>query len=429
MNVENYLIEADKAFKIWKKIPFKDRQKLLINLASILKSRAEEYGIIITKEMNKPITQSITEIKKSAGMIEYYATLENILQPEVIPTEFDISEVHYEPMGVILGVMPWNFPFWQVLRFAVPSILAGNVVVLKHASICFGSGNKIEELFLEAGFPRGVFKNLEIGHQEVATILENPIVKGVSLTGSGGAGGQVAALAGKNIKKSLLELGGSDAYIVLDDADVEKAAKEGPKGKFQNAGQVCNGSKRFIILESIKDRFMPIFIDEVKTYVPGDPMDKETKISMMARKDLADDLEAQYKKALDHGAEIILPLERISGLAFNPGVILVQAGNPILREELFGPLAMVMIAQDDEDCLQLANDIPFGLANSIWTSNKERAQFFIDNLESGTVSLNKATSSDTRLPFGGVKQSGYGVELSTHALKEFTVTKTIVGFL
>ena len=429
MNVDNYLIEADKSFKNWRKTPFEDRQKLLSNLASILRSRADDYGIIITQEMNKPITQSIAEIIKSAGMIEYYAKAENSLKTEVIPTEYTVSEVHYEPMGVILGVMPWNFPFWQVLRFAIPSILAGNVVVLKHASICFGSGNKIEELFLEAGFPKGVFQNLEIGHQEVAAILESPIVKGVSLTGSGGAGGQVAALAGKNIKKSLLELGGSDAYIVLDDADVEKAAKEGPKGKLQNTGQVCNAAKRFIVLESVKDRFITPFVEEVKTYLPGDPMDKETKISMMARKDLADDLEAQYHKALDHGAEIILPLERLSDLAFKPGVILVKSGNPILQEELFGPLAMVMIAKDDEDCLILANDIPFGLANSVWTSSKERAQFFIDNLESGTVTLNKSTSSDTRLPFGGVKQSGYGVELSTHALKEFTVTKTIVGFL
>lgn len=425
--IENKLIAADKAFSEWKKVPFEDRQKLIAKAAEILKNNSEKFGKIITSEMNKPISQSIAEVEKSALMMNYYADAENILQPEKVDSEYAYSEIHYVPKGVILGVMPWNFPFWQVLRFAVPAILAGNTVVLKHASICFGSGNAIEEVFLEAGFPKGVFQNLEVGHKEVKEILEHDAVKGVSLTGSGRAGGEVASIAGLNIKKSLLELGGSDAFIVLDDADLDKAAKVGAQARLQNCGQTCVAAKRFIIDEKIEDTFLPKFIEEYKKFVPADPMNKETKIAGMARPDLADDLEKQFQKALENGAEIIIPLERISDIEFSPGLIRVKEGNPILQEELFGPLGMVMIAKNDEEALQMANDIPFGLSNSVWTADKERQLFFIENLESGTVNINRMTSSDPRFPFGGTKASGYGTELSLLALKEFVTAKTIVG--
>ncbi|PJJ68159.1 aldehyde dehydrogenase family protein [Chryseobacterium geocarposphaerae] len=425
--IENKLITADKAFSEWKKVPFEDRQKLIAKAAEILKNNAERFGKIITTEMNKPISQSIAEVEKSALMMNYYADAENILKPEKVDSEYKYSEIHYVPKGVILGVMPWNFPFWQVLRFAIPAILAGNTVVLKHASICFGSGNAIEDMFLETGFPKGIFQNLEVGHKEVREILEHDAVKGVSLTGSGRAGGEVASIAGLNIKKSLLELGGSDAFIVLDDADLEKAAEVGAQARLQNCGQTCVAAKRFIIDEKIEDAFLPKFIEEYKKFVPADPMDKETKISGMARPDLADDLEKQFQKALENGAEIIIPLERISDIEFNPGLIRVKEGNPILQEELFGPLGMVMIAKNDEEALQMANDIPFGLSNSVWTSDKDRQLFFIENLESGTVNINRMTSSDPRFPFGGTKASGYGTELSLLALKEFVTAKTIVG--
>ena len=427
MDITKHINSAHKAFEDWKIVPFQERQKLLIKLAKVLEKNKEQYAETITREMHKPITQSLAEIEKSAGMIKYYAEAENVLKPENIKTEYDVSEVHYDPMGIILGVMPWNFPFWQVLRFAIPTILAGNVVVLKHASICFESGDEIENAFSEAGFPKNIFQNLRIGHNEIQEILENPLVRGVSLTGSEKAGGTVAALAGKNIKKSVLELGGSDAFIVLEDSDFEKAAKEGPWAKLQNTGQICNAAKRFIVHKKIEKKFVPKFIKEYKSYQPADPMKKETRLGKMARPDLADDLENQYKKALKNGAEVVLPLERISENEFRPGIILVEEGNPILQEELFGPLAMLMIGKDDEHILELANDIPFGLGNAVWTKDKKRAQFFIDNLQSGTVSINKATSSDTRLPFGGAKSSGYGVELSLHALKEFTQVKTVVG--
>lgn len=427
MNLQTKLNAAQNSFESWRKTSFSEKQILLTKLAAILDDHSETLGTIITKEMNKPIAQSIAEIQKCALMCRYYAAAENVLQPEKVKTEFRISEIHYIPKGVILGVMPWNFPFWQVLRFAVPAILAGNTVVLKHASICFGSGNRIEQLFLEAGFPKGVFQNLEIGHAEVQKVLENPIVRGVSLTGSEKAGAEVAATAGKNIKKSLLELGGSDAFIVLDDADFRNAAVSGTKARLQNCGQACNAGKRFIIQKSVEQEFLPIFIEEYKKYVPGNPLDKETLIAGMARPDLADDLEKQYQMALKAGAEIILPLERISPNEFIPGLIKVKEGNPILEEEVFGPLGMVMLAKDDHEALKLANDVKFGLSNSVWTKDEKRQQYFIENLESGTVSINKSSSSDPRLPFGGAKSSGYGVELSLLALKEFVTVKTIVG--
>ncbi|MDN5396170.1 MAG: aldehyde dehydrogenase family protein [Chryseobacterium sp.] len=425
--MENKLIQANKTFSEWRKVPFEDKQKLIRKAAEILKNKSEKFGRIITTEMNKPIAESIAEVEKCALMMNYYAEAENILKPEKIESEFSYSEVHYVPKGVILGVMPWNFPFWQVLRFAVPAILAGNTVVLKHASICFGSGNAIAEVLLEAGFPEGVFQNLEVGHTAVKEILEHDAVRGVSLTGSGKAGGEVASIAGLNIKKSLLELGGSDAFIIFDDADLDAAAKAGAKSRLQNCGQTCTAAKRFIIDEKIEDEFLPKFIEEYKTYEVGDPFNKETKLAGMARPDLADELEAQFNRALENGAEIIMPLERISENEFRPGLIRVQVGNPILKEELFGPLGMVMIAKSDEEALQMANDIPFGLSNSVWTKKADRQLFFIENLESGTVNINRMTSSDPRFPFGGSKDSGYGTELSLLALKEFVVARTIVG--
>ncbi len=427
MDLSKHINSAHQTFQDWRKTPFEERQKLLLKLADVVDKNKEAYAKTITTEMHKPISQSIAEIEKSAGMIRFYANAENVLKPTKIKTEFNVSEVHYDAMGIILGVMPWNFPFWQVLRFAVPAILAGNVILLKHASICFGSGDEIEKAFAEAGFPKYIFQNLKIGHNEIQEILENPLVRGVSLTGSEKAGATVAALAGKNIKKSVLELGGSDAFIVLEDSDYGKAAIDGPAGKLQNTGQVCNAAKRFIIHQDIEEKFLPKFIEEYNSYQPADPFKKETKLGKMARPDLADELENQYKKALKNGAEVVLALERISENEFRPGIIRVQEGNPILQEELFGPLAILMVGKDDEEILKLANDIPFGLGNAVWTKDKKRAQFFIENLESGTVSINKSTSSDARLPFGGAKSSGYGVELSLLAIKEFTQIKTVVG--
>ncbi|MCU7615461.1 aldehyde dehydrogenase family protein [Chryseobacterium sp. GMJ5] len=426
-SIENKLLKADAAFEQWKKVPFAEKQKLIAKAAAFLRENAEELGTIITKEMNKPISQSVSEIEKCALMMTYYAEAENVLQPEKIQSEYHFSEIHYVPKGVILGIMPWNFPFWQVLRFAVPAILAGNTVVLKHASICFGSGNTLEKIFTDVGFPEGIFQNLEVGHKDVKEILEHETIKAVSLTGSEKAGAEVASIAGKKIKKSLLELGGSDAFIVLDDADLDEAAKVGALARLQNCGQTCVAAKRFIIQEHIEADFLPKFIAEYQKYIPADPMKKETKIAGMARPDLADDLEKQYHRALENGAEVIIALERMSDTEFKPGLIKVEEGNPILKEELFGPLGMVLIAKDDAEALEIANNVPFGLSNAVWTKDPERQQFFINGLESGTVNINRMTSSDPRFPFGGTKSSGYGTELSLLALKEFVTPKTIIG--
>ncbi|NAW51302.1 aldehyde dehydrogenase family protein [Elizabethkingia argentiflava] len=423
------LEQADKAFMEWRKVTFEERQRLLSAVAHLLLEKADTLANIITKEMNKPVSQSIAEIEKCAALIHYYVKADNILKPEIVETPYSVSEIQHSPMGVILGIMPWNYPFWQVIRFAIPAILAGNTVVLKHASICFESGNTIQKIFEEAGLPQGIFLHLEIGHRSIKDVLENPIVKGVSLTGSELAGTSVAALAGANIKKSVLELGGSDAFIVLADADFDQAAEVGAESRLQNCGQVCVAAKRFIIHQAAEEAFLPKFIQAYKKFIPGDPQDKNTKISGMSRKDLADELEAQYQKAIRNGAEVIIALERVSDLAFNPGLIKVKEGNPILEEELFGPLGMVLIGEDDEDCLRLANTSRFGLGSAVWTQQKEKALFFAENLEAGTVAINKMTKTMPEMPCGGVKYSGYGTELSLQALKEFTVPKSVVGII
>lgn len=415
------------AFKNWSNTSFKDRQALILKFSRLLLDQKVKFAEIITKEMNKPISQSIAEIEKCAAMAEFYAKAENVLEKTVINSEFDYSEIHHRPMGIILGVMPWNYPFWQVLRFAIPAILAGNAVIMKHASICLQSGDAIQDVFETAGFPKLVFEHIRVSHDEIELILANPLVKGVSLTGSEAAGSAVASAAGKNIKKSLLELGGNDAFIVLEDADLDAAAKSAALGRLQNCGQTCVASKRFIIQSSVYDQFIEKFIAEFKTYTVGDPMDKNTKIAGMARADLADDLEKQYNEAIDNGAEVILPLERIDKISFQPGLLKMNPGNPVADEELFGPVGMIFRADSDEDLLSLANNTKFGLANSIWSKDDSKLQYFINNLESGTVSVNQITKSDARFPFGGTKSSGYGIELSLDALKEFTNTKMVLG--
>lgn len=425
--IEQSLEKAHQSFLHWKNIPFEERQTYLKTLADVLNQKRHQFGQLITQEMNKPISQAVAEVEKSAAMAAFYSEIENPLQPEHINTEFKISEVHPTPLGVILGVMPWNYPFWQVLRFAIPTILAGNTVVVKHASICKGSGDTIAQAFAEAGFPEGIFQHLDVGHQAIETILKHPAVQGVSLTGSEKAGSSVASIAGREIKKSVLELGGSDAFIILDDADLQEAASVGALSRLQNCGQTCIAAKRFIVHQQVKDEFLPLFIAEYQKFQPNDPFLESTNLSGMARKDLADELETQYQKAIEHGAEIVLPLVRLSDVNFQPGLILVKKGNPILQEELFGPLGILMVAENDEDAINLANAVPFGLGNAVWSANTSRALQVAKALESGTVSINAMTKSDARLPFGGVKKSGYGTELSLKALFEFTYPKTIVA--
>ncbi len=429
MNIElQQKIElAHKTQTEWRKVSFEQRQELLKNLSKNILENVEEYSRLITEEMHKPISQSRGEVKKCVQMTDYYINAENVLKPEIVETELSASEVYYEPMGIILGIMPWNFPFWQALRFAVPTILAGNVVLLKHASICKKSGRAIEDLFRKSGFPEGILQNLEYSHADIESLITHPLVKGVSLTGSEATGRKIASLAGANIKKSLLELGGNDAFIVLDDTNLEETAKQGAAARLRNCGQACTSAKRFIIQENIYDEFLEKLVTEYKKYELGDPFEDATQLTGLATKSFADELQQQYDEALKHGAEVIVPLERVDDISFKPGLIRMNLDNPMIDVELFGPLGMVISAKNDEEILKIANNTNFGLGNSVWTSSKERAYFFAKNLESGTVSLNKLMTSDPRFPFGGTKNSGYGIELSLKTLKEFCITKSIFG--
>lgn len=426
-NIVNTLLKSEESFRKWKNIPFEERQKLFSNLASELLKNKEKLASIITKEMNKPISQSLSEIEKCAGMTSYYSNVENNLKIKQVKTDYEISEIHYEPLGVILGVMPWNFPFWQVLRFAIPTILAGNTAIVKHASICLESGDTIQKLFEQAGFPVGIFTHLEVSHYDIEKMIEHPVIKAVSLTGSEAAGKKIAEIAGRNLKKCVLELGGNDAFIVLKDADLDKAAKDAALARLQNCGQTCVAGKRFIIHSEIYDVFLEKFITEYKKYLPKNSNNEDTILSGMARKDLASDLENQYKKALENGAKVLLPLKKISEIEFEPGLIEMNENNPILDEELFGPLGMVLRANDDNHALRLANNTQFGLANAVYTKNKEKALHFAKELESGSVAINQIFRSDWKMPFGGRKSSGYGTELSLYALEEFTIKKSIIG--
>lgn len=426
-NLQNTLSNSQKAFMEWKKTTVQERQKLLTVLSEKLLENKEKFAQIITREMNKPISQAVSEIQKSAGMCAYYAKAKDILKTEKVQTEHFISEIHYEPMGVILGIMPWNYPFWQALRFAVPAILSGNVVILKHASICLETGDTLQRLFEESGFPAGVFTHAKASHSDIEEMIACPEIKAVSLTGSEAAGRKVAAVAGQNLKKCVLELGGSDAFIVLADADLNKAAEDAASARLQNCGQTCVAGKRFIIHHKIYDEFLSKFIVEYQKYFPGNPEDPETVLGSMAREDLASELEMQYQKAIGKGARILLPLKRVGEMAFEPGLIEMNAGNPVLEEELFGPLGMVFKAENDEDALRIANDTMFGLANAVYTKDREKAMLFATQLESGSVAINQNFRSDWRMPFGGRKNSGYGVELSLYALREFTVMKSIIG--
>lgn len=429
MNIElqKQLELAAKAQEQWRKVSFQDRQKLLKTLSQNILDNVEEYSQLVTSEMHKPIAQARGEVKKCALVADYYLNVPNIFQPEKVETELSVSEVLYQPMGVILGIMPWNFPFWQALRFAIPTLLAGNTILLKHASICKGSGKAIEELFRKSGFPEGVFQNIDYSYADIEALLSHPLIKGVSLTGSENTGRKIASLAGANIKKSLLELGGNDAFIVLDDTDLEATAKQGAAARLRNCGQACTSAKRFIIQESIYDTFLEKLIAEFQKYELGDPFDDKTELSGLATKTFADELQAQYEKALAGGAEIIVPLERVDDLSFKPGLIKMNLDNPMIDEEFFGPLAMIIPAKNDEEILAIANNSNFGLGNSVWTKSKERAYFFAEKLESGTVSVNKLMTSDPRFPFGGTKNSGYGLELSLKTLTEFCVTKSVFG--
>lgn len=428
--VEKIINSVDKCWQQWKKTSFFQRSQLMQNLATLLKSQKEELARLMAREMGKVLQEGIAEIEKCAWVCDYYAAnAENFLENEVIDTDFTKTYVSYQPLGTILAVMPWNFPFWQVFRFAAPTIMAGNVAVLKHASNVPGCAMAIEDLFREAGFPDNVFRTLLIKSNHVEAVIKHPAVKGVSLTGSTPAGKSVAALAGSVLKKCVLELGGSDPYLILEDADLVAAAKTCAAGRLLNAGQSCIGAKRFIIVEKVYSEFLEYFTYEMNKATFGDPCEPETTMGPLARTDLRDELHQQVSKSVKKGAEVIIggAKPKRKGAYYPPTILEnVQQGMPAYDEELFGPVASVIRVKDEKEAIHVANDSVFGLGAAVFSKNIKKAEEIAETqLHAGCCFVNDFVKSDPRLPFGGIKESGFGRELSSHGIKEFMNVKTV----
>lgn len=420
------LNESAEVFQIYRKSDYSYRAERLIKAAKILKAESKTLAEVISNEMGKPISESISEVLKCAWVCEYYAeNAEKFLSNRVVSSDASLSFVKYEPLGTILAVMPWNFPFWQVFRFAAPALMAGNTVLLKHASNVQYSAKKIEELFLQAGFEKGVFQNLAVKSGAVAGVIESQVVKAITLTGSEFAGASVAESAGKSIKKCVLELGGNNAFVVLKDADIAKAVDIALAARLLNAGQSCIAAKRFILEAEIHDEFIQLLTEKIKDYKVGDPMQAETKIGPLSSVASAEALNVQVQKSVESGARLIYGGQR-DGARFEPGILLdVMPGMPAFDEELFGPVFAVTKVESMEEALQLSNQSEFGLGLNLFTNSKENAQYFIDKAEEGAVFVNSMVKSDPRLPFGGVKKSGYGRELSEEGIREFVNVKTV----
>ncbi len=427
--VEEKIKLARSAFDVWKNKLIRDRIVIIKKVGELLRAHARKYGEIISKEMGKPIKQAIAESEKCAWACDYYAeNTEKFLQPEFIETDNKKSYISFEPLGVVLGIMPWNFPFWQVIRFAVPALAAGNVCLLKHASNVPQCALELQQLFLDAGAPAGVFSALLIEGKTASSLIDKDLVDAVSLTGSVEAGSRVGENAGRTIKKVVLELGGSDPFIVLEGADVSKAAETAVTARFQNAGQSCIAAKRFIIHKAIASEFKNKFIELTRAHVVGDPLDEKTTLGPLARSDLADALEKQLNQAIKDGAKILSGGKRIkgNGAFFEPTIIECFGNEAILQEETFGPLASIIMVGGDDEALHIANSTQFGLGASVWTNDEKKIERFARELQAGFVSVNSMVKSDPRLPFGGIKKSGVGRELSHLALKEFVNVKTVI---
>ena len=417
---------AEKAFKNWRNTSFHERADKMKKLANILRKNKEELGLLITNEMGKIISESISEVEKSAGNCDFYAdNAEKMLKDEHYDTPFKSMSV-YDPMGAVFAIMPWNYPFWQVLRYAAPAIMGGNVSVLKHSKNVIGCAKAIENAFLEAGFPEGVFQQITIEISQVESVIAADIVCGISLTGSEMAGSSVASLAGKHIKKSVMELGGADAFIVLDDANIEKAATVATQSRMLNAGQACICAKRFIVTEKVADEFAFLFAQKIRALNQGNPLQDGINMGPLARIDLAEKLGDQLDKALQQGAKLILGGEQ-ENCNFQPTLIdFVDSNNIAFQEETFGPLATITRAKDENDAVAIANNHRYGLASSIWTENRENAYLLARKIEAGNVFINSLVRSDSRIPFGGIKKSGFGRELSQIGIREFMNMKSLI---
>jgi succinate-semialdehyde dehydrogenase/glutarate-semialdehyde dehydrogenase len=417
---------SERAFKNWRQTTFEQRADRMKKLANILRENKAALGLLITNEMGKVLSESISEVEKSAGNCDFYAeNAEKMLKDEYYDTPFKSLSV-YDPMGAVFAIMPWNYPFWQVLRYAAPAIMAGNVTLLKHAPNVIGCAKAIENVFLEAGFPEGVFQQITIDIPQVESVISADIVHGVTLTGSEMAGSSVASMAGKHIKKSVMELGGSDAFIVLNDANLEKAATVATQSRMLNAGQACICAKRFIVTEKVADEFTALFTQKIKSLQQGNPLQQGINMGPLARLDLAEKLANQLEKSLHQGAKLIVGGER-EDCNFQPTLIdFVDSNNIAFQEETFGPLATVIRAKDENDAVTIANNHRYGLASAIWTEDRENAYRLARRIEAGNVFVNSLVRSDSRVPFGGIKKSGYGRELGAIGIKEFMNMKSLI---
>jgi succinate-semialdehyde dehydrogenase / glutarate-semialdehyde dehydrogenase len=417
------------AFLEWREAPFGERARPIRAAARLLRERREAYARTMAIEMGKPIRQGEAEIDKCAWVCEYYAEhAEAFLAEEPRETDASRSYVRFDPLGVVLAIMPWNFPFWQVFRFAAPGLMAGNGAVLKHASNVPRSALEIEAVLRDAGFPRELFRTALVESAAAGPLVSHPRVAAVTLTGSDRAGSQVAERAGRELKKAVLELGGSDAFIVLEDADLAAAARTAADARLVNGGQSCIAAKRFIAVEPIADRFLGLFADELRARRMGDPLSRETDIGPQARVDLRDELHHQVEESIKRGATRVLGGEIPPGPgAYYPATLLaaVDKGMPAFDEETFGPVAAVIRAKDEADAIRLANESPFGLGAALWTRDRPRAERLAARVEAGSIFVNGLVKSDPRLPFGGIKRSGYGRELSEYGIKEFVNVKTV----
>ena len=429
-DVEQALTHADETFEEWRSVPLRERRQLVDKAADVLRERKREFAELMTSEMGKPISQGVAEIEKCAWVCEYYAEhaadqLADDVRPS--PPHAD-AKVCYEPLGPVLAVMPWNFPFWQVFRFAAPGLTAGNVGLLKHASNVPGCALAIEEVFQDAGYPDGVFQALLVGSDTIDGVVEDDRVVAATLTGSEGAGRAVAETAGRELKKTVLELGGSDPFVVLDDADVEAAAETAAWGRLQNSGQSCIAAKRFVIHDDIYDEFVDQFVDELENYTVGDPMDEDTQVGPQARADLVADLHDQVERTVEAGATVELggePLDR-DGYYYPPTVLTdVPRDAAAACEEVFGPVAPVFRVESETEAVAVANDTNLGLGGAVFTDDLDRGERVAHELEAGCTFVNEYVKSDPRLPFGGVADSGYGRELDVHGIREFVNRKTV----
>ncbi len=429
--IEGYLEKMESAFSDWKHTDISNRAKLIQKLAAHLRENVEANARLITTEMGKPIKQSRAEIEKCAVLCEYYAkNSESILAPEIIKTEAAKSYVTYNPLGIILGIMPWNFPFWQVFRFAIPTLMAGNAVAVKHALNVTGCAYAIEKMFQTLDFPEELYSTFVIDHKQTAKIMKHNSIKAVSITGSITAGSQVAERAASMIKKTLLELGGSDPYIILEDADVELAAKTCVASRLVNTGQSCVAAKRFIVVQKHEKQFTDLVVDLMRQAKYGDPMDESNALGPLARNDLRNDFHSYVNSVYNQGGKCILggEIPKGDGFFYPPTILVnVKRNNTAARHELFGPAAMIFKVRDEAEAIELANDSWHGLGAAVFTQDIERGERIAANeLQAGFCVVNGMVQSDPRLPFGGIKRSGYGRELGHYGMKEFVNVKTVV---